>query len=356
MDLSGLGLTHLPSSTLKPLHELIRQPLFDASLPPSDDEFGPLTPDLQLFLNNNGLGMLPSELFMLENVSVLSLRNNALAELPASIMQLKKLKELNVASNAIKYLPWEMLDILQSRHCRLIVRPNPLLEPIKDFAESTPPLLPMQLNELDIKLQRCLDPRATIDEVRTQCAAAGTLDSRTELELRLRLGHVLCGRHTLSGLNESKGSDELIYLASSAVQYYDIDGRPTSFVPAKHDALLTTPARLEQCVTTATPTRVPSLLELSLRTIQQHYDLSQIPNGMPSRIQTVLEMTRSIARTQVCSTCDRSYIIARAQWFEYWHSGSSAKSELTHESVLPLLRRACSWACAVPTEVGTFRT
>lgn len=358
VDLSDLGLVDIPSSTLKPLHELIRQPLFDASLPPSDDEFGPLTPDIQLFLASNGLTTLPDELFQLENITVLSLRNNALTQLPSDITQLKRLKELNVAGNGIEYLPWELLDILQSRRSRLIVRPNPMLEPMKDFSESSPsPLATQPRSKQGIKLQHCPDARACIDDARTQCAANGTLDMRTELELRLQLGHALWEQHlqmTTAVQDQGKRRDELIYLASSAIQYYDVDGRPNSPTLAEHDAL-STHARLEQCEATLPSTRVPSLLELALRVTQQHYDLSHIPDDMPSRVHTVLQMAKTNANNQVCSTCNRSCIITRAQWFEYWHSGSSAKTELTHESVLPFIRRACSWACAVPTAIGTFR-
>ncbi|KAI5358974.1 putative SANT/Myb domain, leucine-rich repeat domain superfamily [Septoria linicola] len=231
VDLSELGLVELPSAILKPLHELIRQPAFDASLPPSDDEFGPLTPDLQLFLATNGLISLPDELFRLHNITVLSLRNNALTELPSAINHLARLKELNVANNTIRHLPWELLDIIASRQTRVIVHPNPLLEPLVGSVETAPSPLVAQSYDRTVQGENhTADPQTRTEALRQRCAADGSLDMRTELELRLQLGHALCRQHiqrTQADMLPNKGREELIYLASSAVQFNDLDGLPS---------------------------------------------------------------------------------------------------------------------------------
>lgn len=68
IDLSRLALQGLSSETLRPLHQLIRHAHISMIEPPSEDQFTALTPELKLFLANNELTSLPSELFLLENM------------------------------------------------------------------------------------------------------------------------------------------------------------------------------------------------------------------------------------------------------------------------------------------------
>jgi hypothetical protein len=75
--LAGLGLQQLPQEIRDLQHfRSINQPLgkFTSSATTSND--------LQLFLGNNQLAQLPSILFELRNLSVLSLRTNLLTEIP----------------------------------------------------------------------------------------------------------------------------------------------------------------------------------------------------------------------------------------------------------------------------------
>ncbi|PIA90742.1 hypothetical protein CB0940_11264 [Cercospora beticola] len=343
VDLSQLGLTELAPSTLKPLHELIRQPTFDVSMPPSDDELGPLTPDLQLFLAANDLTSLPDELFNLQNLTVLSVRNNALTELPSAISRLKRLQELNIGNNALHWLPWELLDVLQSRHVRAILHPNPFMELSPDDLDEEATFQSMQRSSVHAQLQQSanLPPAApTIREPST--SEGGVSDLQTQLSLRLQLGHAL--RKQSAEPNEPNGLksnayEELIFLASSTIHYTDIDGHlPVAQSP---------PLDLT--------TRVPSLLEVSLRSVRQNYSLAQIPETLPDRVRSILKVASEAPEDQICSTCANGYILPRAEWVEYWYRGLDAKVELTPDSVLPFRRRACSWKCATPTEIGSFR-
>lgn len=63
---------------------------------------------IQLYLTNNRLSKLPSALFEVGNLRVLSLRNNRLASLPPAIGDLHNLRELNVAGNELRFLPAEI--------------------------------------------------------------------------------------------------------------------------------------------------------------------------------------------------------------------------------------------------------
>ena len=63
---------------------------------------------LQFFLWDNALTRLPSALFQLTNLGVLSLRKNKLTRLPPAIGELRHLRELNVGGNALPFLPAEV--------------------------------------------------------------------------------------------------------------------------------------------------------------------------------------------------------------------------------------------------------
>lgn len=63
---------------------------------------------LQLYLAGNRLTKLPSALFEVGNLRVLSLRKNNLTALPAAIGDLQNLRELNIANNDLRYLPAEI--------------------------------------------------------------------------------------------------------------------------------------------------------------------------------------------------------------------------------------------------------
>ncbi|KAL7412196.1 hypothetical protein BDY24DRAFT_111944 [Mrakia frigida] len=79
--------------------------------------------DLDLDLSSNKIGVLPRELFQLENLVYLSLRDNNLTRLPASISLLTGLKQLYIGSNQITSLPPSLLTMTHLEVTGLI--PNP---------------------------------------------------------------------------------------------------------------------------------------------------------------------------------------------------------------------------------------
>uniref|UniRef100_V5GEK6 Uncharacterized protein n=1 Tax=Kalmanozyma brasiliensis (strain GHG001) TaxID=1365824 RepID=V5GEK6_KALBG len=66
---------------------------------------------LSIFLASNALTRLPSALFQLQNLRVLSLRSNKLKVLPPAIGDLHNLSELHVPNNELQYLPAEILRL-----------------------------------------------------------------------------------------------------------------------------------------------------------------------------------------------------------------------------------------------------
>ena len=66
---------------------------------------------VQFYLFDNQLTRLPSALFQLTNLGVLSLRKNQLTQLPPAIGELRHLRELNIGGNELAYLPAEIQQL-----------------------------------------------------------------------------------------------------------------------------------------------------------------------------------------------------------------------------------------------------
>ncbi|KAI7884780.1 hypothetical protein K492DRAFT_204456 [Lichtheimia hyalospora FSU 10163] len=115
VDLSHLGLTEVPDeiTELKHVTVLRKDRIKNSSL--------------KLFLYGNTLTRLPSLLFTLKNLSVLSLRHNQLTQLPHEIGLLQNLVELSVGNNQLPYLPAEILKLPQLSI--LCLCPNPFVRP-----------------------------------------------------------------------------------------------------------------------------------------------------------------------------------------------------------------------------------
>ncbi|KAI9319409.1 hypothetical protein BX666DRAFT_1470735 [Dichotomocladium elegans] len=78
---------------------------------------------LKLFLYGNALSRLSPCLFVLKNLSVLSLRHNQLTEIPPEIGLLQNLVEISVGNNQLEYLPSELVEL--PRLTTLCISPNP---------------------------------------------------------------------------------------------------------------------------------------------------------------------------------------------------------------------------------------
>ncbi|KAF2857379.1 hypothetical protein K470DRAFT_223488, partial [Piedraia hortae CBS 480.64] len=268
-------------------------------------------------LAGNYLKRLPSELFSLSNITVLSVRNNSLELLPAVINQLSRIQSLNIAGNKLKHLPWELLEIMCHRghHCKVIIRPNPLVQPweLGEWIASADPKM--------ISGKDNYSGRLTRDD----------LDLRLKSVIRsLDLDH-----HISDG-------NCLIYLASSTIKYFTIDG---SRVSAAH-------------VTKAVHCSVPSLFELKLRTLQAldctRSVLTSLEPYISPAMMSILDRTISFP-AEFCSVCGHPFIVARAKGMEYWFRGQHGQvgqQELRPDAVLPFLCKACSWACAQPRKLG----
>jgi hypothetical protein len=372
VDLSDLAMTTLSNATLKLLHQLIKHSHDDLTAPPSEDEFSPLTPSIRLFLSGNKLTSLPSELFRLTNISVLSLRNNELHDIPPSIGRLPNLQELNIAQNNVQWLPWEMFDLVHCRgnHRQITVRPNPLIDPTEDLQGPSPLLSRPKVTggEYIEHLNRWGETNGAFFRKMQQWYSeedtAWTM--RHELELRLKLGRLKQNMYmqeaSRAGLELKLCKEQLIFLASSAIRYFDARGTPCTGnklarvvdeeqkYQAVVDPFMNQPQDRE-------PSNIASLFETTLRKIQSNFTLHDLPEGLPAAVASALEAAArgSEHGNEKCSVCKNEFIVARAEWMEFWFNGFPRQDCLTLETILPFLRRVCSWECAQPNEMGAFR-
>lgn len=375
VDLSDLGLTDLSNSTLRPLHQLIRHSHADLTQPPSEDEFCSLTPSIQLFISGNKLTSLPSELFRLTNITVLSLRNNDLREIPSSIGRLSNLKELNIAQNGIKWLPWQMLDLMHCRgeHRRIIVRPNPLMNPLVDFAGPSPlPRPAVTPGEFKEHLSRWGETSGAFFQQMKQWYHEDDVPwtMRHELELRLKLGRLRLNNYlneaSRSGVELQLCKEQLLYVTSSVVTYFEVDGstcRTSHTAPliSEEERFLAAMDPLINRPSEDTVSSIPSLFELALRTAQANFipiDLLEAAEDLPASVASgIRHAFHGLEHgNESCSVCGKHFIIARAEWMEYWFNGFPSKDCLEPETVMPFLRRVCSWTCAKPSDLGAFRS
>ena len=374
LDLTNFGLDELSNATLKPLHQLIKHPHDDLTRPPSEDEFSSLTPSIRLFLSGNKLASLPSELFRLTNISVLSLRNNQLHDIPYSIGRLQNLHEFNIAQNNIKVLAWEMFDLVHCRgdHRQITVRPNPLIDPVEGLQDpsplSRPKVTPKEYNE---HLSRWGETDGAFFRKMQQWYSDEETQwtMRHELELRLKLGRLKRTMYiqeaSRAGTELRLCKEQLIYLGSSAVRFFD--PYRIHFVAEKHshahDEELKFPAVFDPLTNKPDESdnpNCPSLFETSLRAIQSNFSLftpNDIPDGLPPAVTAALQRVAKGAEygNEKCSVCSKEFIFAKAEWVEFWFNGFPAQQYLTAETILPFLRRVCSWDCAQPSELGAFR-
>ena len=275
-----MALTYLHSDAVRPLHQLIR-PIKNAG----SDCYAPLSPDLQIFLTNNSLEQLPSALWDLENITVLSLRSNLLTDIPSAIGRLGKLKELNLAGNGIRWLPWELLGLLRGQGLSLVPHPNPLWEC------AIIPAAPAETGEPIF----CGSSRKCYFEV------DGTLHRSSQ------------------DMSSTSGSTPW---------------------PIEHMSFDQTPGHASQA---------QSLFETASKVILQYLSQVPATTAeQVEPVAKAVERCRELQHQHIptCSTCGQTYLFKRAEWVEYWYCNVSGPSKVPNYYVLPFMRRACTWGCA----------
>lgn len=329
-------------------------------------------PALKIFLSGNPLIRAPGALFNLEFLSVLSLRNTQLAELPPAIGNLRNLKTLNVSLTRLRYLPAELLDLMafEGKLKELIVHPNPFHQPDQRHDYDT--LFPI-LNE---------EPEDVV--VLHETDGSGAYDGKI-VRAWLERGDKLKGvKEPPPCASLPMEIWQMLLAARSPIQFTDSRGvRVSQFtlprLPTEDDVaplvvetedLTSSPAlpraAREITTTAATFSRVPSLMEIALRSCSRFGQREQLPGYLegcdPHHLADTLHDLNAQADangnagTVPCSTCRKLVVKPLAQWIEWWDLGTVAlrdkapigsanASESDKKQSVPFMKRACSWGC-----------
>lgn len=312
-----------------------------------------------MFLFSNLLEEVPGEIANLEHLAVLSLRNNRARELPLSVGRLRSLEELNIAGNRIRWLPWELLTLLGplGKLRNLNVAPNPLFIPLRPTQGSC--RLDGELEDVEA-IVREMEERS---EEREGSADADNIQRLRWIREIYRQNH----QRTLA-TGDSTARREPIYIASTTVTHFAFDGSsprslqlPPSRIPhdptRPFDPHLLPPSseadmRNYLVLHDEPRSTVPSLFESVLRSASKYEYAAEVEKVMsedlPENIRRGVQLARRATEQggTRCSVCEAAYVVARAEWVEYWHCPPDT-DECAYDSLfLPFLRRTCSWTCA----------
>lgn len=287
----------VPAGLLKPLQHLTKLPAVREP-PVTEEVFSSLKPFLRVFLAGNSLVNVPSDLFGLDSLKVLSLRNNKLSEIPPAIYKLTSLQEVNLSVNRLRYLPWELLWLIRKGDLKhLIVRSNPLL----------------QIDE------------AQISQWHSSPSPDGTLR--------------LCEYD--HPVPEEAWAP--IHIATGPIRRFNTDGyRITDPQPIPEDKK---------------QSAVPSLREVALVSLNKSNFFEITPDSeiadFPELMLRLLRYARDVkdAGGRRCSICHRDFVLPRTEWIEWWDcstyenglKGPRASGEKLRP--LPFQRLGCSLKC-----------
>ncbi|KAF1914829.1 hypothetical protein BDU57DRAFT_558349 [Ampelomyces quisqualis] len=311
---------------------------------PAEGQYRSMVPELYVNLSHNRLHRLTPSLFDVQNLTTLVLTGNNIEELPAQICNLRNLRELNISLNQIRWLPFDFLKQFSDPAHNLSILGD----------SGVPWLMP------DIpRLIGGLDPSPS-QSVRYSLYDNQDADFERERDmftwcLRTFRGH--------EAYRQYRSGNMPLYIARTQVSYFDQTGEllcGSSKLPMSSRetfAVLTDtnfgthgiPA--SNWFAPPNPKVVTSLLTMSLHnTLRYRHeeDLSidnlrcHIGDPVPSAADALLKQAErnnagGYGDFKKCNICKREYIVARAEWIEWW---------LTQKQmVLPFKVQVCSWGC-----------
>ncbi|KAL7818237.1 hypothetical protein V8C26DRAFT_50661 [Trichoderma gracile] len=339
VDLWGVGLEELSDDIVNRLGQVTSIPIVA-----KDVAFAPPAPNLQVFLALNKLSRLPGSLCDITNLTVLSLRSNELTELPPAISKLANLTELNLSHNKLRCLPSEILELVKpgGKLRDLSVTFNPLWRPQRpdsctgdDVGEARER---RSHNPSWVSIQR--------DKRHYMVHWLG----RSPLQVSNSNGRVI-SEFCLPSMDEAPEPSEA--RVPVAVFIDEESGVPVSLPSGASPGL-----RKGE----ATPSSVPSLTELALRSCYRSSYLRDLDSLIP---EGLFHLQRLLQRTSLqkdmggvtCSTCRKTIVVPLLEWVEWREllkcslnpkdAGEPPRARIftDEELVVPLLYRACSWRC-----------
>ncbi|TAQ88561.1 hypothetical protein B7494_g3084 [Chlorociboria aeruginascens] len=356
IDLSNYNLGSLSDATLRPLATLtvLQKPHMHPL-----ENYTKLMPHLKLNLTFCGLKTLPMELFRLERLVFLTLRGNMFQELPPRIGSLRNLTELNIAQNALRYLPFEFLELFApTSNLRVLhLHPNPFYEPNTSSSEigGEAPVYQTGISNLPRAREgiNVLSSNLETGKRVWHSTWKPSFKFRTEVKFLDAAGFIVKGPRDIptEQLDGTVAGEDL--LKGQLVAVADVDDIPE---PPQDCYLSTAPSLLEVALNACS--RTPQLPNLQ----------SSLPPDHPEHIAKLISLTKAKKEYggSKCTICERNFIVPRTEWIEWWevarvsnYRGTPTSAALLRlmensrdlaESVIPLIRRGCSWLC-VPENV-----
>lgn len=337
-----MSLETLSNATVARLSEIGQDPTSQYDMP---WDRAPSNFNLKLFLFNNTLTRIPKAVFNLQHLTVLSLRANRLTEIPPVIYKMQNLIELNFSQNLLRHLPMELLELLHDPLCRLTslrLFPNPFCQPLN--SDGTPYEWHSGSNGYNIG-SRWLSRSTDIEGIEAKYW------QRTPVQF-------MDTRHRLHGgpIYSSFQMDEGLHLPIG-----DSSLEPT-FPTSKSTGRV-----LES-------TKSFSLVELMLQKLLHHptpgpLDAWREAQLVPELVEKLEDMEKQRETGELrCTVCLRNFVLAKAQWIEWWElfynrvprvgtgphvpAGREPLTSTPAEKLVPFLRKACSWKCVKNTFRG----
>ncbi|USP79699.1 hypothetical protein yc1106_06973 [Curvularia clavata] len=392
-DFEGQGLQDSDITRIGELKNVIKDPLIYDSERPTEGQFRSLEPDIRIILNKNRLHRLVPSLFNITYLTSLSLCDNGIEELPQEIRQLSRLESLNLARNKLKYLPFDILNLVRpyGKLSRFSAMSSELLEPMtserfRHGARSDISYTPPQDNVDPLDRQR----HYIHDQLPKLYKSLATSEDRDATVWLIRSLETLAncigaqhGTHTEAGVGFYPHHPSLYlsvvdkddcfssmphYMARTLVSYYDQTGTLLHGSPAlpcsndeKYPVIIETNRGTygvpsSPLFAPPSSSRVPSLVTTALtRSLEMDSvaDLRRMISGdgefeIPRAAEKILTRADENAASgysvfRECHMCHKKYVVARAEWIEFWmsHLGTG---------LVPLKVSVCSWGC-VPSQM-----
>lgn len=296
------------------------------------NQYEELLPELKIFLANNELESIPGGFFNLEHITVFSVRHNRIKEIPTAISRLSKIKELNVANNQLRWLPYEILELYPKA--------------TKDSQTSTVNFTGQR--NIHFYPNPFFGARRAGDssDIETGSGSQEPYTMKYEFRSRVRffekMGKLVQGPVFPTDDPERDADRNPKTMNSVHWQDNSIEIAPEDDIPMPP--------------TKGPVNRVPSLIEVGLKNYAK-LPLARRPTEralVKSRNQIVvplvhhtLRVLESETKLPKCTICERTFVLARTEWLEWWsfdEKGDMAGYQYNAKPV-PLMRRGCSWMC-----------
>lgn len=341
IDFWSMGLEEISNDTISPLSQFSCIPVVT-----KDVAFEQKDPSLKIYLAMNRLMRVPGALFDLTYLTILSLRGNKLTELPPAISKLRNLQELNVSQNRLRHLPVELLDLLNadSKLHTLVLHPNQFFQPEDDFQNLSEPSAFSIFSQAEMEDEAIMLPSLLSRPLGRSPVQLSDTTGRVVSDFRLPLDWTI----------------QILPVES------EDDQDSTSESTRSSSTTLEMPTDLSKAA------RVPSLLEVALRTCYGSSQLPEMVHYIPDGLLHLRQLLdRAVRQKQAggvrCSRCKSLHVVSTAEWIE-WRELRELRvskqpvrdglvavtprplSKVEGERAVPFLHRGCSWRCG-PREV-----